>query len=288
MQSRLTISLLSAFAQGLRNEACGTSAAQRDPAPHRPNSFCSRSFLDHTCKVAGDTNRTDLGVGEEVTLKFIPDLITNTYWQNTWSTTAGSVAPAAAISTSFTAPSNASPATVTATVGDEKLDVSFGVSEPSGIDHADIIYRFPYALGFAGAGMHLRPYLSPTNVSFYRLQCMEIGEDASSVTGYFTQFAADFLSHKGHGADQWFGINCDNSWKEPWDDARSAQFSPAWGQGGGFTWIIPAKWKVGDGPEHEIHFSDQEFSMDASGTMQVKKFKRTVTRPTSEYYGTAQ
>src|SRR5262249_26312851 len=164
-----------------------------------------------------------------------------------------SVWPTNANATAFTAPSNANPATVTATLADEKIEVPFGVVEPSGVDHADIAYRFPYSLGYAGAGFHLRPYLSPTHASFYLLQCVQVGEDASGVTGYFTQFSASFLSHKGHGADRWFGINCDNSWQEPWDDAKSAQFSPPWNGGGGFTWIIPGKWKVGDGPEHDIH-----------------------------------
>jgi hypothetical protein len=152
--------------------------------------------------------------------------------------------------------------------------------------NADAVKSYP--LTYAGAGMHLVPYLSPTTVSFYRLECLEIGEDATDITRYFVNMPAEMLGHHAaQGADQWFGINDDNSWKGG-DDAGTppeglAPWSPGgWLGGGTFSWVIPGKWRIkGDSTtEHTgIHFSDQQFSMDAFGTMTVTKFSHKATRP---------
>lgn len=166
------------------------------------------------------------------------------------------------------------------------LDKTFTVFEPSGVDHVDYGYLFQYPLGQAGAGMHVTVYLAPTNVSFYRVQCMEVGENASGVWGYFTQFPPDQLAHNDSaGANTPIPVNCDNSWDHNWDNAYSATYGPPWNGGGGFTWVIPGKWWIGNGPQHDIHFSDQVFSMDGSGTMTVTKFGHRVTRRTSEWSG---
>jgi hypothetical protein len=241
-------------------------------------------ILQHDCVVAGDTRRTDLGVGERVTHKFAPDLVTNSYWYNTWSSATGSVSPTDGNETTFTAPSNACPATVTAVLGDEQVDVPFGVFEPSGVDHVTLSSLVPYTPSFAGAGMHVIVYLAPTNVSFYRVTCMEVGQDATNITGFFSQWTPQQLRHTTAGVP--IPVGCDNSWDHGWDVAKTAQFSPPWNGGGGFTWSIPGKWWVGGGPQHDIHFSDQLFTMDGSGTMTVTKFDHNVTRRTAETSGT--
>ena len=138
--------------------------------------------------------------------------------------------------------------------------------------------------------MHLKPYLAPTNVSFYKVQCMEVGRDATEVEGYFAQFAAGSLSHVGPGAgkgDVWFQIECDNSWDPSWDNAVSAAYSAPWSDGR-FTWVIPGKWKVGAGPTNDLANGwDQVFTIDSAGTVTVSKFRHTVTRRTNQQYGTA-
>ncbi len=57
--------------------------------------------------------RTNLGVAEQVTISLSPPLPTSVSWKVTWATTAGSVSPWSGNQTTFTAPSNAGPATVT-------------------------------------------------------------------------------------------------------------------------------------------------------------------------------
>jgi len=234
-------------------------------------------------------NTVILGVGEEVDLSFSPGLVTNAAWTCTWSSTAGSVVPSFATSTHFTAPSNApsggTGATVTATLGDENLDVDFGVVKPSGVDRVGLVSLFPYAQGWAGAGMYVTVYLAPTNVSFYRVQCMEVGQDATNIWGYFSQYTPQQLAHDDNaGANRWISVGCDNSWDHSWDKAESNPYYP-W-SAGGFTWQIPGKWKIDSGRTNDIHFSDQTFEIEPDGTMVVTKFEHRVTRRTSEEEGT--
>ena len=227
-------------------------------------------------------------MGEEVTLKFIPDLITNTYWQNTWSTTAGSVAPAAAISTTFTAPSNASPATVTATVGDEKLDVPFSVYEPSGFDHARIRSTTAVAIppGTPGASMDLDVYIGPTNVSFYRVEIWEQGTNASGLLGYFLEHGAP--SHNSaDGANMWHPVGCNNKVTHGNFDRAELYGNPAlsWRPlyDGRFTWDIPAKWRIPGGPTNPMAGWNQVFILTNSSTMRIEKFDTSVTRTINNY-----
>jgi hypothetical protein len=240
--------------------------------------------MAHHCVIGGDTNRTSLGVGEQVNLSFAPDLYTNSVLYNTWSTTAGSVVPTFATSTDFTAPSNAVPATVTAKLNDEKLDVAFGVAEPRGVDHVTLSSLVPYTPSFAGAGMHVIVYLAPTNVSFYRVTCMEVGEDATGITNFFSQWTPQQLRHTT--ADVPIPVGCDNSWDSTWDVATMNAYKP-WGAGG-YTWPIPGKWWVDPSQQKDIHFSDQTFEIRSDGTAIVTKFKHSVTRGINQTTGTFQ
>jgi hypothetical protein len=250
-------------------------------------------IMQHHCVLAGNTERTDLGVGEEVGLKFDPVLFLNDFWVNIWSTTAGSVFPTNGNGTTFTAPSNAADPTVTATLGGEQCDRTFAVYAPTGVAHADITATVPYFQGHSGAGMQLAVYLGPTNVSFYRVQCMEVGQDASSVTNYYVSYMnspawPDNLSHRTHGADVWILVGCDNSWQGG-DTAAWGDDPSPWYPGGGFTWVIPGKWTIpGTSTTNDITLSDQTFSLSADGTMTVQKFGHTVTRKTNGQYITVE
>jgi hypothetical protein len=233
--------------------------------------------------------RTDLGVGEQVNLFFAPPA---TGLSTFFKASAGSVSPIAnTYALLFTAPSNRNNVTITVTgvsanIVNGPMTLAFNVLEPTGIDHANIIQRFAYAIGTAGAGMQLTPYLAPTSVSFYRLQCMEVGQPASSVTGYFQVNGAP-AHDSSSGANQWFQILQDNSWQLPWDNAGSPTYAPPW-SAGTYTWVIPGKWKIDSGDQHDIPFSNQSFTLDSSGTVTVTKFGHTVTRHINEQYGTAQ
>jgi len=249
--------------------------------------------LTHTTKYPAltDTNlaRLNLGVGEYVYFGGMPDA-------TIWKTSAGSLDSTVGCGVNFTAPSNAANATVTATCHGIPWLTTFQVFEPKGVDHADVAKAYSYPPETAGVGMLLYPYMAPTYVSFYRVQCEEVGENATAVTGYFTNnppFTVEFLSHRGKSAldghgkgDDWFDIQNNNQWQQGWDSAYiTVDFSP-WSDGG-FSWNIPWKWKIGSGPKHKVTSGWQQvFTIDSSGTMTVKKFNHIATRSVDEFTGT--
>jgi len=258
-----------------------------------------------------DTNRERLqvGVGEEVDIYFDPPLGMSFPEEPLWWASAGGLerelSPTllgfSGSAVKFTAPSNAATANVCVIVRDITLDKTFTVLEPSGVDHADIktnslgaYLRDYYGINAAGVGMYLRPYLGPTDVSFYRLTCMEVGEDASGVNGYFANTNAGwfttnpphYLNHSNWLANVPFPIHEDNSWDDGWDHAFWGNCSPPW-TNGGFSWDIPGQWWIDGGQTNTMtsHWS-QSFSIDASGTMAVQKFGHTATRNTNDVYTT--
>jgi hypothetical protein len=247
--------------------------------------------LGHHCPIYGDTTRTDLGVGEEVRLSFSSP-ITNVFWLPHWSTTAGSVSPTNGTWTGFTAPSNAIPATVTATVRDERVNVGFGVVGPSGSAYAQVEGTDCWngTLPAAMAGMYLRVVMAPTNVSLYRVQIIEVPSGPTDVQGYFSIYGAP--DHDAnHRAGQWYDLGCDNAWLPGNDHASSDVYAQPWSgpgwSGGSFTWRIPVRWKIGNGEEHSLDPWDQKFYLLGDGTVRITKFGRSVTRHANERCGTA-
>ena len=249
--------------------------------------------------------RTDVGVGEIVGLYFSQDGSDKTYApvpsvlsaSIAWKTTGGGLSVATSTcATTLTSPSNAANATVTAKVGGVSLSIGFNVLEPTGVDHADFVEYWPYSYtSLAGAGVHLRPCIGPTNVSFWRVQIMEVGEDASDVQGYFRQSGNTPGSHIGNGADKWITLDCDNNWiadsEGEMDWVKSYDWAPPWSavnnfSGGSYTWNIPGKWKVGgNGQTNDLANGwDQVMTLSGNGTMTVKKFGHTVWRTINNVY----
>ncbi|MGH7952464.1 MAG: hypothetical protein ACREFE_11180, partial [Limisphaerales bacterium] len=233
------------------------------------------------CTAMGNTNdeRTTIGVGENVDLMGMPD-------NTVWSTTAGSLYSMNGSWTIFTAPSTAEPVTVTASVGGQSLPVTFAVLEPTGIDHAQIIGTEHFPVGEAGAGMTNAIWIAPTSVSFCQVQLMEVGEDASSVSGYFANtnlFTANPAHYWRHdvaaGADTWRPLSNNNELE---DLASITSLPPPWSSGS-ISWEIPVKWKVGDnGATNSMLDYNQVFSIDGSGTVTSQKFGNAVTRTTND------
>jgi hypothetical protein len=286
--------------QGAKHFNTGLSATKHKLVH---NTFC-------TALTNPDPERTSLGVGEYVWLFFDPPL--NMTWpeQPLWLAFAGSVDTTFGTPVVYTAPSNATIAMVRVLVRDEQLDVSFSVKEPSGISHALFKtnaagQRMLDSFTLSGAGMHLRPYLAPTDVSFYRILCMEIGEDASEITGYYLDpdyyedpYTDPNLSHKGSTGegkgDRWFEINCDNSWDDGWDRAWWAGDVPPWAisgqyEGGSFKWHIPGAWKI-DGGQTNFNMTPwfQRMTLDGDGSMTIEKFGRRVKRNINNVYEIAE
>ncbi len=241
-----------------------------------------------------DTNRErlNLGVGEEVGFSGMP---ANT----SWSVSAGGIVTNQYGVIVFTAPSNAVPkATVTGKVNvdyDVKWLTDFAVFEPSGYDHAAIVSTacnpmlWP-STGASGVGMQLNVYMGPTNVSFYRVQILEIPEDATNIWGYFTNtylWTTDPASALHHYPSSWFGLNDDNSWSGLGDVCYNpggmgnfySQLPSGGWSSGSFTWIIPAAWRVeGTSGSNSMTGWNQVFTIEPNGTATITKFNKTVIR----------
>jgi len=221
-------------------------------------------------------SRTNLGVGEQVSISFNPPLLIN-YTNITWSATAGSLLYTNGSSTLFTAPSNAASVTVTATIGSMLVNLDFKVFEPSGYAYAQITGIGHFSIGVAEAQMTNIIWVAPTNVSFYRLNIMEVGEDATNITGYFSQWTPQQLHHST--AEHWTLLNQKNQFI----DVAGSGNLPAPYSAGGYRWDIPARWQVvGSGVTNSMNGWNQVFSIDPSGTVTVQKFGHSVTRTTND------
>jgi len=222
-----------------------------------------------------DLARTNLGVGEQVNLFFVPELHANA----TWSTTAGSLSVTSGKTNLFTAPSNAANVTVTATISGKSISKSFNVFEPSGIDHGQITYNYSTAfpVGYAAAKMDVSAVIAPTNVSFYRVCVMEVPGPATNVTGIFTNnppyhstagFWSAPLAQDNHFTDSAGTRN---------PPGRLPPFNA-----GGFDWIIHSKWQIqGSLITNSFTQWTQSVQIFTNGDVIVSKFGRTLTRTTN-------
>lgn len=228
------------------------------------------SYTQHPALANTNRDRTTIGVGEEVNLSGMP---TNTIWN----VSTGSLAYTTGSNNVLTAPSNAATATVTASAGGKAVAIPFKVLEPIGYGRAQIIGTNHFSFGTAGVAMTNAIWITPTNVSFYRVSIMEVGEDATNISGYFTLWTPLQLRHTT--ADHWAVLNADNQFQ---DWAGHFSFPPPWSTGS-FMWNIPARWQVtGSGVTNTMSGWNQIASIDASGTMTVQKFGRSTTRTTND------
>ena len=238
-----------------------------------------------------NTHRLTIGVGEEVNISLSPPLSQPMDSRLTWKTTAGSLSKWSGNTTMLTAPSNATTASVTMYYYNDRGNyvtyiTNFTVIEPTGVDHANFVEYYPYtSTTLAGAGVHLRPFIGPTSVSFYRVQIMEVGQNATNLSGYFTPNNAP--SHIGNGADVWIDLDYDNHWKDTGGVTRDWVTSYGWPPpwygsgwfGGSYTWVIPALWRVvGTTNQTSMAGWSQVHQLSSDGTMTVSKFGHSVSR----------
>jgi hypothetical protein len=248
------------------------------------------SYTLHPALTDPNRERTQVGVGEEVSVYLDPPL-DMTFPENPWWTAAGGGIDATdGSATTFTAASNACTATVTVHVRDVQLAKSFGVLEPSK-PTAEITsttgQRIPGA--FPGAWMHLKLTLQPTSVSFYRVETIELECPASGITKYFTNHSP--LSHgPAQFAGVWHGTDENNMITGGMDNCfyydgeNGIILMPTtgtdWYPGGEFIWDIQARWRILNTPSTEISlsWSAQHFKLDSNGTMTIDKFGQSVQR----------
>jgi hypothetical protein len=251
----------------------------------------------HQCVATTPTNqaRTTIGIGEEVNLSVVGVPSGSV----SWAASGGDVNPKNGTSTSFRAPYSANTVTATVTVSYENgsCTLSFTVIPPTGYYVSGITPWLPNGGGvnLSFAGMQLDLWMIPDSVSFGNLNMAEIPANFdNNVSGYFlnkTFFPNGPPVHYGRGAGANVPVGDDNSIGT--DNAlmgtESTQYQP-WSSGG-YTWPIPASWFPRDANYlyfYPLTWSDQIFSIDASGNATVQKFGHTATRNTNNIYTTLQ
>ena len=229
--------------------------------------------LVSTCfaSIPADDARTNIGVGEQVTLAGNYPLPASTQW----STTGGSLKNVSGISTTLTAPGNATNVTVTASVGNAMLSMNFDVLEPT--TETSVTNDIDtYPAGTQGVGMSLIITVGPTNVSFYNVEVLEVPGPATNISGYFTNVDPEVLMHAP--GTNWVPLTQGNTfpdhaafwgWGQPW--------SP-----GEFDWSIPVQWKVNGYPNVTNSLPNNELQQHiidrSDGTSTEKKLGSQTTR----------
>ena len=102
----------------------------------------------------------------------------------------------------------------------------------------------------------------------------------------FNTDAAAYLNHANQGADIWTHLAADNTLvNQAYSGFCILTYSP-----GSFAWPVPVVWEVGtaiSATNRPVAWNqDQQFSIDSSGTVTVRKFGRSITRTTSDNIST--
>jgi hypothetical protein len=228
--------------------------------------------ITNQCNAAVPTprTRTTIGVGELVSL----GLVGPPAGTFTWTTSAGTLSTTNGTSTVLTAPERAATATVTVNFTGGSCNKAFTVVEPAG-ETAVKDHEYTYPAGTQGAGMLLSPItVTPTTVSFARVEVLEVPGGATSVTGYFTNYTATNLWH--HPNPSWINLNNLNQWQ---DTAYFSGYPAPW-YAGGFTWVIPVRWRVvGSTNAASLPNRTQVFSiLGTNGQSRVSKLGQSATR----------
>jgi hypothetical protein len=121
--------------------------------------------------------------------------------------------------------------------------------------------------------MILKITIAPTDVSFQNVESQEVSGPATSISGYFTDFAPASLAHVPAG---WVPIGEGNA---KFDHAQISGFPSPW-RLGGFQWVIPIQWRVmGSVNSGTLPNRLQTFTIhDSTGNTTVSKLGVSVTR----------
>jgi hypothetical protein len=259
--------------------------------------------ISNVCEATYPTNlwRTNLGVGEFVDLSLVGAPAGTYSWSTTNSTAtnlSGSLNVNSGPSVRFTAPSNAASVTVTVSYPGGSNTIPFSVFEPAANSGA-LRSKETFPAGTEGAGIEITVTVKPsvTNpLSFSRVFLIEIGENASSVTGYFadgnTNHAA-FNHDSKAGANVWFLLDASNNWPHlgvgtgtNYDTADIYDYPSPW-TNGSFEFDIPGQWKVGSGGfvnSNWLMWTQYMAIVNTNGSTTVGKFGISEQRDTNGTY----
>jgi hypothetical protein len=276
----ITTDLTQTFSPGLETNVVNVWCMSPNTTPtNQVTAIIGLAILSQTyATYPVDRTRKVLGVGEEVDLTVIPSLSETITW---------SLAGGGSLSTNsgqfvrFTAHINATNSVMSTAIAGTVFTNQYTVLEPVGVASAVISQTFHYAQGACAAGMQLFPIvMAPTNVAFYRVECIEVGMPATAISGYYTNHPPP--SHVGHGADIWFGLDQQNRWPANWDVVRGGDLGQPWASGS-FTWDIPSMWRVvGSTVSNSLAGWNQVYTLQPDGTLTIEKLGKSVTRTTND------
>jgi hypothetical protein len=195
--------------------------------------------LTHQCEAPAPSNkaRTKLGVGERVVLRITPG-------PGTWAVTGGSTLSATSGATvTFTARATAGKSKVTVTVGSQTAEVEFDVVRPNSV-RMDAKGTRHVANGRPNAGMHTDIFIGPADVSFYRVELLEL-EVGATASGYWQSRAG-----QGHHPNTSFGpmtttvVSGKGTKFAFMDNALSGYLGPGPISAGQFAYAIPWQYRV--------------------------------------------
>ncbi len=176
-------------------------------------------------------------------------------------------------------------ADVSVFIGPVTCSLQFTTVAPTGfaVERIDrVVYEAAGCSGLFDLTFH--NCITPTNVSFYGLEVMEIPMVATNAVGYFAQPSmVDCLDHGKRGAGKWGGVGYRN---ESDDIISAGYYPPPWMGGGSYTWPIPVAWRCrGDlAVTNVFAHTDQRFELDADGTARVYKFGYCGERTTNNTF----
>jgi hypothetical protein len=211
-------------------------------------SFTNRAFqLVSQCVATTPANqsRTNLGVGEQVSLSFNPSPSTNI----TWSATVGSLSTNYGTTNLFTAPDNATNVTVTVTIGSAPVNLYYKVFAPTGALLESVPGSLTTSTNPLGLSYYANWYIQPDNVPFYNIQIAE-GFTNAVTTGYFTYQQG--LLHtpgspiQGGNVVPGKGTLCGGGYPFAYDQISGGSQGPPY-TNGTFTWHIPWSYITPDG-----------------------------------------
>lgn len=218
-----------------------------------------------------DRTRKTIGVGEEVSLSFLPGNLSPVTWTLQGSGTLSSYSGNQVV---FTAPDSASTATIEASYKCVTCPITFTVVEPASQSATIFGATYSYPPGVQGAGMFLEVTVHPTNVSFEKVEIMEVPGPATSRTGFYTNFPAGCPMHTTN--PNWVPLDPGNIW---YDDAYFTGEPAPW-SAGSFEWDIPVQWHVvGSVTVGSLPNVIQAFSISGTnGCSAVSKLGQSATR----------
>ena len=219
-----------------------------------------------------DRKRKKVGVGEEVNLTFKPSSITVN-----WSVEGnkGSVTPATGTTTKYTSYNAAAEGKVKAEFKGTNKVTSFNLVEPSG-ETAVKTSDLSWPSGVQGAGMEIEVTVTPTDVSFYNVEVLEVDKGTSNVKGYFEQPPSSALQHDPN--PDWIQLNDENKWG---DTASFYQWPNIPWSHGTYQWDIDVHWRVvgdtGNGKKFNSRTQIHEI-IDSTGKSKESKMGVSSTR----------